>query len=556
MQTGVRYRVTGCMLANTQSDASLVALSECCSDGVIVFGPEHIAHVNAAAAALLGFDRPDQLIGSSLGLVVYADDLPGLLAERGGQHELRCLRRDGALLEVQARCASCEYGGGAATVMVLRDLTHQHDTHDDLRRSHDDLETRIEQRTAELARARSILRHEAGIRGRTEQALLEREQQLHQALKMEAIGRLAGGVAHDFNNLLSVILSYTQLMKPSMPPDRFLREGVTEIEQAGLRAADLTRQLLAFSRQQLLEPRVLDLGAVVTSLGRMLQRILGEDLQLRIVTQHRLHKARLDQGSIEQALVNLVVNARDAMPRGGQLQIETANAQLEAEHIGEHDEVTAGDYVQLMVSDTGTGMDAHTLARIFEPFFTTKPKGKGTGLGLSMVYGTVKQSGGHLRVHSEPGRGSTFSMYFPAVEAELEEDSSAHAPALLPGSHETVLVVEDADVVRAVLRTILQHHAYRVLEAATPAQAIEHSRQQSGPIDLLLTDVVMPDMSGPELARLLLADRPQMRVLYISGYADDTVMHHGLRHASMPFLQKPFTPESLLRKLREVLGRP
>jgi two-component system cell cycle sensor histidine kinase/response regulator CckA len=379
------------------------------------------------------------------------------------------------------------------------------------------------------------------------------EGQLRQSQKMEAVGRLAGGVAHDFNNVLSVILSYADLMLESLQRDDPMRDDVDEIRKAGGRAADLTRQLLMFSRQQVLEPKVLDLNDVLTRMDKMLQRILGEDVDLVFLAGSNLGRLRADLSSIEQVVMNLVVNARDAMPTGGKLTIETANVELDEEFVRHHVDAKAGPYVMLAVSDTGIGMDSATRSRIFEPFFTTKPVDKGTGLGLSTVFGIAQQSGGCVYVYSEPAAGTTFKIYLPRVDREV--DKAGRTPPVLPmrrGS-ETILLVDDDEQVRVVARGILRKNGYHVIDARHAGEALLVCEQHPGTIDLLLTDVVMPQMSGPELAKRLAKSRPGMRVMCMSGYTDDSIVRHGVLGTEIAYLQKPITPESLTRKVREVL---
>jgi two-component system cell cycle sensor histidine kinase/response regulator CckA len=385
------------------------------------------------------------------------------------------------------------------------------------------------------------------------------EEQLRQSQKMEAVGRLAGGVAHDFNNALSVILSYGDLLLADMKPGEPMRGDVEEIRNAGLRAADLTRQLLMFSRQQMIEPKVLDLNDVLTSMDKMLQHILGADVDLVSLPTKSLGRVRVDPGNMDQVIMNLVVNARDAMPTGGKLTMETGNVVLDEAYAQEHLGVTPGPHVMLAVTDTGTGIDAATLPRIFEPFFTTKESGRGTGLGLSMVFGIVQQSGGSVWVYSEPGKGTTFKIYLPRVDTAVDAVRSLAAPANLRGS-ETILLVEDDDHVRVVARGILGRNGYHVIEARDASEALLHSESHAGTIHLLLSDVVMPQMSGPELAKRLAQIRPNVRVLCMSGYTDDSIVRHGVLEAHIAYLQKPFTPETLTTKVREVLdasyGRP
>jgi PAS domain S-box-containing protein len=381
------------------------------------------------------------------------------------------------------------------------------------------------------------------------------EDQFRQAQKMEAVGRLAGGVAHDFNNLLTVISSYSDLLLGDLAAEDPRRADLEEIRKAAGGAATLTRQLLAFSRKQVLEPRVLDLNAVVVGADKMLKRLIGEDIDLVSVLAPDVGAVRADAGQIEQVIMNLAVNARDAMPDGGQLTIETSNVQLDAAYTDQHSAVGPGAYVLLSMTDTGTGMDEHTKAHIFEPFFTTKQQGKGTGLGLATVYGIVKQSGGFIWVYSELGRGTTFKIYFPRVAEPASLPATPAVPESLGGT-ETVLLAEDAAAVRAVARAALTLHGYTVLEAADGRTALELGTGHEGPVHLLITDIVMPGMSGRQLADRLTERRPELKVLFVSGYTDEAITRHGILEPGIAFLQKPFTPDSLARKVREVLDAP
>jgi PAS domain S-box-containing protein len=375
------------------------------------------------------------------------------------------------------------------------------------------------------------------------------EMQLRQGQKMEAIGRLAGGIAHDFNNLLGVIIGYSDLVSEQIGPNSPLHNPVEQIKKAGDRASALTRQLLAFSRQQVLETKVLNLNKIVAEMANMLPPLLGEDIELAPL----LGQVKADQGQIEQVIMNLAVNARDAMPRGGRLSIETRNASLDEEFVSRHRPTIPGEYVMLVVSDTGSGMDAQTQAHIFEPFFTTKEQGRGTGLGLATVYGFVKQSGGYVWVQSEPGMGSTFTIYLPlAHEAAPRSHANNDGVSALARGAETILLVEDEESLRTLTRSQLEDSGYTVLEANCGSEAIRIARQHRGPIHLLLTDVVMPGMNGRVVAENLTASRPETKVVYMSGYLGFS--DYGLTNLDAVIIQKPFTRRVLLQRLREVIA--
>jgi len=388
---------------------------------------------------------------------------------------------------------------------------------------------------------------------------LERKQleaQFLQAQKMESVGRLAGGVAHDFNNLLTAMLGYATLALGAIPPDNPARLHVHQVQRAANRAASLTHQLLAFARRQIIEPRVTNLNHLILDMDKMLRRLIGEDIELLTLVARDLWAVKVDPSQIEQVLVNLAVNARDAMSEGGRLTIETANVTLGSDYARSHAEVSPGEYVMLAVSDTGLGMTEEVKAHLFEPFFTTKEQGKGTGLGLATCYGLVKQSGGHIWVYSEVGKGTTFKIYLPRVEEAVSGLPQHEAAAPPRRGTETVLLVEDEPSVREVAAHVLRDQGYRVLEAANGDEAFRLAQEYANQeIHLLLADVVLPQMGGRELADRLKALRPDIKVLFISGYTDNAIVHHGALEAGVAFLQKPFSPTALARKVREVLDK-
>ena len=431
----------------------------------------------------------------------------------GQRIELTALRRDGAEFPVELAVAPVRVGTSWLFSAFVRDIT---------------------------------------ARREAEEALRVSEVQLRQAQKMEAIGRLAGGVAHDFNNVLTAIFGYVDILREEIPPGSAAQQDLAEVRKASERAASLTKQLLAFSRQQVLEPVVLKPNALVEDFEKMLRRLIGEDVELRLSLAEGAGNVRADPGQLQQVLMNLVVNARDAMPTGGKLIIETANAELSEQYAELHQPVVPGGYVMLAVSDTGSGMTPEIRGRIFEPFFTTKDKGKGTGLGLSTVYGIVKQSGGYVWVYSEVGRGTSFKIYLPRVDAPAEELQLPRTPDSVVGT-ETILLAEDDPMLRPLAKGLLEKLGYTVIYAENAATALEAAANHAGPIQLLVADVVMPGASGRELARQLAKTRPQTKVLYVSGYTDDAIVHHGMLEPGLNFLQKPFTPAALARKVREVL---
>jgi two-component system, cell cycle sensor histidine kinase and response regulator CckA len=415
-----------------------------------------------------------------------------------------------------------------------------------------ELEAQVRERNRDLERTSERLLWETAEHLKTERVLKRTEEQLKQAQKLDALGRLAGGIAHDFNNLLSVMLGYSSslFLEPGFSPA--VRTQIGEIKKAAERAAELTLQLLAFSRGQVLEPRVVDLNASLLGIETMLQRVLGEDIELRFALSPGLGRVRVDPGQIEQVIMNLVINARDAMPTGGTLSIETKNIAGDA-LVGEQLGIGPGPHVVMAVSDDGCGMDKATQARIFEPFFTTKEAGKGTGLGLSTAFGIIKQSGGDIGVCSAPGAGTTFQVYLPQVDAAPVAANDSWPLRDEPRGSETVLVVEDESQVRRLACSVLRNAGYHVLEAQDADEALRLRNTSKAPVDLLLTDVVMPKMSGRELAERIAALGAPIKVLYMSGYTDDAVLRHGVSGSGAAFLQKPLTPGMLTRKVREVL---
>ena len=426
---------------------------------------------------------------------------------------VRHRRKDGSIILVELRTHDFAFEGRPARLMLINDVTERLRVQDEL--------------------------HKA-------------EEQLRHAQKMEAVGRLAGGVAHDFNNMLSVILSYCDLILADPEGVGSRRADLLEVRAAGVRAAELTKQLLLFSRQQVLEARIIDLNKILVGMEKLLGRLLGADVELTVLSSRTAGKVLADPGQIEQVVMNLAVNARDAMPRGGKLTVQVANTELTKEYAEAHHGVTPGPYVMLAVTDTGTGMDRATQARMFEPFFTTKEKGKGTGLGLSTVFGIVQRAGGHVWVYSELGEGTTFRIYLPRANAP-ETKKSRPPPAVSTRGTETILLVEDDDQLRTLTQGILTRLGYRVLAASAPVEALRLSEEHRGKIHLLLTDVVMPGMSGRQLAEKIAEMRPATRALFMSGYTDEVIVHHGVLEPGVYFLQKPITPDSLARKLREVL---
>jgi signal transduction histidine kinase len=465
------------------------------ADGAVRF-------VNQAAIALFGRTR-EQLVGGHLAFSVRDGELS----------EIDILRPDGTKSAGAMRVANFKWNGEPAFLASIRDIT-------------------------EIKEKRAL------------------EDQLRQSQKLESVGRLAGGIAHDFNNILTVILGYGDLLQESVAADDPSRKLVEQICSAGKRAAKLTRQLLAFSRQEILQPRTLDLNTSVTESKEFIQRLIGEDIQVRTVLEPSLWRVKVDPSCVNQIIMNLAVNSRDAMPSGGTVTIETHNVTMDAEYIEQHVHALAGDYVMLAIADTGTGMDRQTQARIFDPFFTTKEKGKGTGLGLATVYGIVKQSGGFIWVYSELGQGTTFKVYLPRTDAPQTNSQETAARGTNIGT-ETVLLVEDDQALRDLAALFLQSAGYKMLSADCPEKALDLVASYDGEIHLLLTDVILPGINGRMLAEKIVGLRPAIKVLYVSGYTDDTVVRKGIMNEEVAFLQKPYTREALSARVREILdGNP
>ena len=501
-----------------RSEEDFRGLIEHASVGIFRATPEgRFVIVNPALVRMLGYGWPEELLRLDVAQDVYADpaaraEIVAALARSGeAEAEVEWKRKDGGRLVVRLRehtvkgpGAGIEYFEGTAS-----DVTQQ--------------------RTLEA--------------------------QFRQAQRLEAVGRLAGGVAHDFNNVLTAITGYAELLLEDLGPEDPKRPDVEEIKAAAARASALTRQLLAFSRKQVLQTRVLDVNEVVRTLEKMLRRLIGEDVRLELALAPSVRAVRADPGQLEQVILNLAVNSRDAMPHGGRLTIESGDVELDEAYARAHPGAAPGRYVMLAVADTGTGMDAEIQAHIFEPFFTTKEQGKGTGLGLATVYGIIKQSGGSVWVYSEPGRGTTFKIYLPRVDEAVAGEPLAQVEPEAVGGKETVLVAEDDPSVRAVVADVLTQKGYRVLRAPDGQAALEMAGSHPGAIDLLVTDIVMPGMTGRELAEALAAARPGVLLLYMSGYTDDAVVRHGVLEAGVPYIQKPFTPSALAAKVRAVLDR-
>ncbi len=539
---------------------------------VIVDASGKITLVNAQTEKLFGYKReellgktvenlmPERFRGNHLGHREQYAKAPRLRMMGSGM-ELFGRHKDGTEFPVEISLSPFKSKDGILVFSAIRDITLQRQARKELAEAKETLELRVRDRTRELQQSNQALQAEIARRELAQQQRDQEqdrakrlEEQLAQTERMEAIGRLAGGVAHDFNNLLGVILGNSELLLQDESLDNHLGERLQEIKMAGEEATSLTRQLLAFSRQQVFERQILDLNVVLRDMQPLLARIIRESIHFELDLGKQVGSIRIDRSQLAQVILNLVANARDAMTSGGRLRVETCNVELDESYTREHVDVRPGSYVQLSVTNSGSGMDRETVSRIFEPFFTTKEHGRGSGLGLATVYGIVRQSGGHVWVYSEPGLGTTFKIYFPRViEASDSPPRRVLADAASSAS-ETILLVEDSRLLAKVTRDFLVSDGYDVLMAANPREAFRISESHHAPIHLLLTDVVMPDMNGRELAEQLLARRPEMKVLYMSSYTNGILLEHAFRAEDSAFIEKPFSHDALSRKVRHTLN--
>jgi two-component system cell cycle sensor histidine kinase/response regulator CckA len=525
-----------------ESDERFRHWSEATFEGVAVHEQGQILEANSKLAEIFGYEI-SEFIGKQIAELIAPESRDQVLTKTlsGTQeaYEAVGLRKDGVVFPIEISEKPIPYQGRTAKILVIRDIT--------------------EQKRAKAAYKQAViyaheLRAEINERKRAEALRNELEQQFRQVQKMEAIGRLAGGVAHDFNNLLTAIMGYTAMAADTLPPDHAAHPDLEGIQKTAQRAANLTRQLLAFARRQIIEPRVLNLNDLILNVEKMLRRLISEDIKLTTLLAPDLAPLKADPGQLEQVLLNLVVNARDAMPNGGELIIETANVSLDQDYARRHAEVTPGEYVLLAVSDTGVGMTEEVKARLFEPFFTTKEIGKGSGLGLATCFGIVKQNEGHIRAYSELGVGTTFKIYLPQVEGVATPLVRPEPIDVLAQGTETILLAEDEITVRDLAAQSLRQQGYTVLEAADGLEALDLAQSQpKKEIHLLLTDMIMPRLGGANLAEQLRAARPKIKVLFMSGYTDSTIIRYGLPKTGSAFLQKPFSPQRLVQKVREVL---
>jgi len=548
------------------------ALLESAPDAMVIANAEgKIALVNAQTESLFGYSR-GELLGQPVEILIperyhgqhvhYRQDYGKTprLRPMGAGRELFGRRKDGSEFPVEISLSPFRTRDGVLVFSAIRDISLQKAAQTELREAKEKLESRVRERTAALVKANEalqgeIVQRELAMQQRdTEQERARRlEEQLLLTQKMEAIGRLAGGIAHDFNNLLGVILGNAEMLLKSASAPGPALERVEQIKMAGEEAAAVTRQLLAFARQQVSEAQVLDVNLVLTDLEPLLRRIVEENIRLEMSLARDLGDVKIDRSQLSQVILNLVANARDAMGKGGRLTVETSNAYLGEAYARDHIDVEPGAYVQLSVTDSGQGMDRETVSRIFEPFFTTKEKGAGSGLGLATVYGIVRQSGGHIWVYSEPGRGTTFKIYLPRVSGTGGEDSIRSNEEESANGTETILLVEDSKLLAKVTKDFLVSAGYRVLLAAEAAEALKLAEEFTGKIHLLLTDVVMPHMNGRELSELLLRQRPELKVLYMSGHTAGVISRTALLEDDVAFIEKPFTHDALGRKIRHML---